>query len=84
MGSEVYQIAGQSAGGRSVTLHLLSPMSKGLFHKAIALSGSMANQLVIPEDHLDLTKIQAEISKCPTENIAKMLECLKKVTYIFF
>ncbi|XP_075972287.1 esterase B1-like [Anticarsia gemmatalis] len=33
-------IMGQSAGGASVGFHLASPMSTGLFHRAIALSGS--------------------------------------------
>ncbi|XP_032520406.2 juvenile hormone esterase-like [Danaus plexippus] len=33
-------IFGVSAGGASVELQMLSPMSKGLFHKAIAQSGS--------------------------------------------
>lgn len=33
-------IFGQSAGGGSVTNHLILPMSKGLFHKAIIQSGS--------------------------------------------
>ncbi|CAH2074949.1 unnamed protein product, partial [Iphiclides podalirius] len=32
-------IFGESAGAASVTFHMLSPMSKGLFHKAIAQSG---------------------------------------------
>ncbi|CAH0589989.1 unnamed protein product [Chrysodeixis includens] len=31
---------GESAGGASVSYHVLSPMSKGLFHKAITQSGS--------------------------------------------
>lgn len=31
---------GESAGANSVSYHILSPMSKGLFHKAIAQSGS--------------------------------------------
>jgi bile salt-stimulated lipase len=31
---------GESAGGSSVSYHVLSPMSKGLFHKAIIQSGS--------------------------------------------
>ncbi|XP_068630322.1 LOW QUALITY PROTEIN: esterase FE4-like [Battus philenor] len=31
---------GESSGGSSVTSHLLSPMSKGLFHKAIVESGT--------------------------------------------
>lgn len=34
-------IFGESAGGASVFLHLASPASKGLFHKAIAQSGTM-------------------------------------------
>ncbi|XP_063229237.1 juvenile hormone esterase-like isoform X1 [Bacillus rossius redtenbacheri] len=33
-------IAGYSAGARSVMLHMVSPMSQGLFHCAIAMSGS--------------------------------------------
>lgn len=33
-------IFGESAGGASVSYHVLSPMSKGLFHKAIIQSGS--------------------------------------------
>ncbi|XP_023941601.1 esterase FE4 [Bicyclus anynana] len=33
-------IFGESAGGASVSYHIVSPMSKGLFHKAIIQSGS--------------------------------------------
>ncbi|KAJ8924064.1 hypothetical protein NQ315_006841 [Exocentrus adspersus] len=36
-------IFGESAGGASVTLLMLSPMAKGLFHKAIIQSGSALN-----------------------------------------
>ncbi|XP_071440640.1 esterase FE4 [Hetaerina americana] len=36
-------IFGESAGGASVHYHVLSPMSKGLFHRAIAQSGSALN-----------------------------------------
>ncbi|XP_067006819.2 esterase FE4 [Anabrus simplex] len=36
-------IAGQSAGGASVQYHLLSPMSKGLFHGAIGQSGASSS-----------------------------------------
>lgn len=32
-------VFGESAGGASTALHVLSPMSKGLFHRAIAMSG---------------------------------------------
>ncbi|XP_046404430.1 esterase FE4-like [Ischnura elegans] len=36
-------IFGESAGGASVHYHVLSPMSKGLFHRAIAQSGAALN-----------------------------------------
>ncbi|XP_034249553.1 liver carboxylesterase 2-like isoform X2 [Thrips palmi] len=36
-------IFGESAGGTSVQMHLLSPMSRGLFHGAISQSGSAFN-----------------------------------------
>lgn len=34
-------LMGQSAGSLAVTAHMLSPLSKGLFHKAVALSGAI-------------------------------------------
>lgn len=34
-------IFGESAGSASINLHVLSPSSKGLFHKAVMLSGSV-------------------------------------------
>jgi para-nitrobenzyl esterase len=39
-------LAGQSAGARSVCVHLASPMSRGLFDRAIIQSAACANQLV--------------------------------------
>jgi carboxylesterase type B len=39
-------IFGESAGGAAIHLLLLSPMSKGLFHKAIAQSGCALNPWV--------------------------------------
>ncbi|XP_013196718.2 juvenile hormone esterase-like [Amyelois transitella] len=38
-------IFGESSGAASVTLHLMSPMSKGLFHKAIAQSGTSLSDI---------------------------------------
>lgn len=36
-------IFGESAGGCSVHYHMISEMSRGLFHKAIAMSGTALN-----------------------------------------
>lgn len=44
-------IFGQSSGGSSVTLHLLSPMSKGFFKRAVALSGVFFKDFDVPFEH---------------------------------
>lgn len=36
-------IGGESAGGASINYHLISPLSKGLFNRAIIMSGSVFN-----------------------------------------
>lgn len=36
-------IFGESAGARSVSLHMASPLSRGLFHRSIAQSGALRN-----------------------------------------
>lgn len=53
-------IAGQSAGGASVGLHLLSPMSQPMIHKAIMLSGSAIGPYIYPtKDPLSLARQHA-------------------------
>nr|QCC89018.1 carboxylesterase 3 [Meteorus pulchricornis] len=73
-------IMGYSAGGWSVTLHMVSPMSKGLFHRAIAMSGAVTYQNLLPTDQKDLAKKQAEILGCPTDTTGNMLICLNTKT----
>ncbi|CAH0700840.1 unnamed protein product [Spodoptera exigua] len=46
-------IFGESAGGASVSYHLLSPMSKGLFKRAIAQSGSSLTAFARQRDPLN-------------------------------
>ncbi|ELT97653.1 hypothetical protein CAPTEDRAFT_115335, partial [Capitella teleta] len=73
-------IFGESAGAFSVSLHLVSPKSNGLFHKAIIQSGSamtfpnfpsriMANQLV--------ECLEYPFSGCPSDNSSAMMDCIK-------
>ncbi|XP_015127077.1 esterase FE4 [Diachasma alloeum] len=73
-------IVGYSAGGWSVTLHMVSPMSKGLFHRAIAMSGSVTYQNPLPTDQKHLANKQAEILGCPTDTTGNMLICLNTKT----
>ncbi|KAL6446496.1 hypothetical protein ACFW04_001210 [Cataglyphis niger] len=68
-------ISGYSIGGFSVLLHMVSPMSKGLFHRAIMMSGSMTSE-PYPTEQLHLAKKQAELLNCPSDTTDAMLVCL--------
>lgn len=70
-------ILGYSAGAISVVLHMISPMSTGLFHKAIAMSGSPTSQWPIGHDQLELAKRQAKFLNCPDDTPANIVKCLK-------
>lgn len=74
-------ITGQSAGGRSVTLHMVSPMSKGLFHRVIAMSGSGVNPEPLPHHQKHLAKKQAQILNCPSDNVEEMIRCMRNKTH---
>lgn len=52
-------IFGESAGGASVSYHLLSPMSKGLFKRAIAQSASSINPWAHSIGHRERARILA-------------------------
>ena len=59
--------------------HILSPMSRGLFRKAIAESGTALNVWSIFDDPVLQAKQYGEKMKCPTESMPAMVECLKKL-----
>lgn len=55
-------IMGASAGGVSVHMHMMSPLSEGLFHRAIAMSGLATAPYNEPTPNpLALAKRQAEV-----------------------
>lgn len=72
-------LMGYGSGAIGITLHMVSPMSKGLFHKAIVMSGAATAQWTIPKHQLNLTKKQARILNCPDHSISQMMKCLKQV-----
>ncbi|KAM9807789.1 pyrethroid hydrolase Ces2e-like [Neosynchiropus ocellatus] len=55
--SDSVTIFGESAGGVSVSLLLLSPLTAGLFHKAIAESGTAAMDGLVQENPLAMTQV---------------------------
>ncbi|XP_058796192.1 esterase E4-like [Phymastichus coffea] len=74
-------VTGCSAGSWSTLFHLLSPVSKGLFHRAIAISGAPTVPEQLPYNQTHLITKQASFVGCPTDNVDKAIECLKTVPY---
>lgn len=70
---------GYSAGALSITLHMVSPMSQGLFHRAIVMSASATGQWPPPEHQLDLAEKQARLFNCTTATPKELVECLRTV-----
>ncbi|XP_066438788.1 fatty acyl-CoA hydrolase precursor, medium chain-like [Eleutherodactylus coqui] len=71
-------IFGESAGAISVSALVLSPLSKGLFHRAIAESGAITMPDFVTSKSEDLIfrqNVVAEISGC---DLASIADCLKK------
>nr|XP_049706156.1 juvenile hormone esterase isoform X1 [Helicoverpa armigera]WRX06224.1 CCE024b [Helicoverpa armigera] len=74
---ELVTIAGYSAGSFSVMLHMISPMSRGLFHRAMSMSGSPISQIEIPRHQRHLAERQARLLGCPTDSSRAIIDCLK-------
>lgn len=81
---DVVTLMGNSAGAFSVTAHMVSPMSKGLFHRVIAFSGAIVWQKKLETSYLDLARKLAAKMDCLIENADAMVECLKKVVFQIF
>jgi carboxylesterase type B len=71
-------ISGYSAGGFSVTAHVASAMSSGLFHGAIAMSGAITTAMPLKRNTLDLAEKIGKNLSCPP---AHLLECLMNVRF---
>lgn len=73
-------IFGQSAGGSSVGLHLLSPLSEGLFHQAIAESGVDLCPFAIQpvSSGLCFAKELSGKLNCPTSDHSAMVACMSE------
>jgi len=73
-------IAGQSAGSRSVGLHLLSPGSQGLFQRAIMQSGFLSFRLRDQADAQLQGEQFAAALGCMNNDPAVLLACLRLKT----
>ncbi|CAH2107814.1 unnamed protein product [Euphydryas editha] len=72
-------IWGGSAGGASVTYHMISPMTKGLFHKAISQSGTFLSEWTNQTDGKERAfKVGKYLGK-DTDDPYELLEFLQSV-----
>ena len=75
-------IFGESAGGSSVGLHLLSPLSRDLFHQAIPESGVDLSPFAIQPTSFGLrfTKELAQKLNCGSSDHYAMVSCMRSKT----
>ncbi|CAG03439.1 unnamed protein product, partial [Tetraodon nigroviridis] len=76
---DLVTIFGESAGGVSVSLLLLSPLSEGLFRHAIAESGTAAMHIFAQDDPQPVLQFVANVSGCSTESTEKTADCIKNL-----
>ena len=75
-------IFGISSGGMSIGLHVVSPLSKGLFKRAIMMSGSpytYDDSMVDLAQELERAKNFSITMNCTVNETDQWIECLKKV-----
>ncbi|KAM5125565.1 fatty acyl-CoA hydrolase precursor, medium chain-like, partial [Mantella aurantiaca] len=71
-------IFGDSAGAVSVAALVLSPLARGLFHRAIAQSGSAIIPLLLTCKSDNLTTIQNSVAQASSCDPSSLLECLRE------
>jgi para-nitrobenzyl esterase len=70
-------IAGQSAGGHSVSLHLIAQGSSGLFHRAVMQSGTMSFRMRTAADAQQQAVEFATALGCTGNDATAVLACLR-------
>ena len=74
-------IFGESAGGVGVSLHLVSPLSKGLFHRAIMQSGAASSPLLCGKvTNTAQVELFSKLTNCTLQLGSNHVECLRVKT----
>lgn len=71
---------GQGAGASSVILHIISQASQGLFHGAIAQSGSPLCDWSIESNPSRFARDVAESVGCPSSPTQRLVDCLRTIS----
>ncbi|KAL2722821.1 acetylcholinesterase-like [Vespula squamosa] len=72
-------IYGHSSGAICVGLHMMSPLSRGKFSKAIAMSGDAIGSVGSPQTELPIVDAIADKFGCYRRPTTKLMECLRRV-----
>ena len=72
-------VAGQQAGAASAHYHLLSPLTAGLFSRAVSMSGSALCWWASTKRHLEKATKLAKLVDCPQNETARMVDCLREL-----
>ncbi|XP_037538524.1 carboxylesterase 3 [Nematolebias whitei] len=70
-------VAGESAGGISASILTLSPLAKGLFHRAIFQSGVATLGTYTSDQPLTHARIVANITGCDDSSSEEMVRCFR-------
>ncbi|OBS70051.1 hypothetical protein A6R68_01409, partial [Neotoma lepida] len=73
-------IFGESAGGESVSVLVLSPLAKNLFHRAISESGVALTPGMVSKEVKPVAEQVAIAAGCKTTTSAVMVNCLRQKT----
>nr|XP_060632042.1 cocaine esterase-like [Anolis sagrei ordinatus] len=73
-------IMGESAGGFSVGVQVLSPLSRGLFHRAISESGVALLSSLLVRSPGAMVQTVANVSGCEASSPAALVLCLRSKT----
>ncbi|XP_066098634.1 carboxylesterase 4A [Saccopteryx bilineata] len=68
---------GQSAGAISISGLMMSPLARGLFHRAISQSGTAVVRALITPDPLKVAKKVARLAGCDHNSTRILVDCLR-------
>lgn len=72
-------IYGHSSGAISVGLHMLSPLSRGKFHKAIAMSGDAIGSVGTLEREKPVVNMISDRFGCDRQPTTALMKCLRRL-----
>lgn len=78
--SDRITVWGMSCGAFSITALMASPLSRGLFHRVIGMSGSITSHKNLTSDLMDVVNIFATRLNCENANRDAIVQCMRNRT----